>query len=239
LGRVLVFVSACGGQGRTSAALAAAQSLSAGGSRVLLMDGCADGALTSMVADGSSMLYDFGDAARRFNSAPFLGGMSEDGAVCELDDACYPCEGFDFIPCPADDSGVGAQSICSLLEAARERYDWCILDAPHRSFSDTAYFCTEADVTVICTEAAEQKLTAAGKLRRLLAEEDERCRLVVTRYRSADVRGGRLCSLDHCIDTVGARLLGVIPEGDRPVIKAAADNIAARLCGRRVRLMKL
>jgi len=239
LGRVLVFVSACGGQGRTVAALSAAESLSAGGSRVLLMDGCADGALTSMVTDGSSMLYDFGDAARRFNRAPFLGSMPEDGAVCETDDACYPCEGFDFIPYPADDSGVGAQSIRSLLEAVRERYDWCILDAPHRSFSDTAYFCSEADVTIICTEAYEQRLNAAGKLRRLLTEEDERCRLLVTRYRAADVRSGKLCSLDHCIDTTGARLLGIIPEGERPVIKAAADNIAARLCGRRVRLMKL
>lgn len=209
------------------------------GDRVLLMDGCADGTLTSMVADSSSMLYDFGDAARSFNRTPFLGGAPEDGAVCELSDACYPCDGFDFMPCPADDSGVGAQSIRSLMEAVCEQYDWCILDAPHRTFHDIAYFCEAADVSIICSEATEQRLAAAGKLRRLLPKEDERCRLIVTRYRSADVRSGRLCSIDSCIDTTGARLLGIIPEGDISAFKTASDNIAARLCGGRVRLMKL
>ena len=246
LGKVLVFVSACGGQGRTCSALGVANALTKRGYSVLLIDGCADGALTSLISNSSSMLYDFGDAARFYNHSPFLGERTEQAASCELSEACYSSVGLVFIPAPADDSGVGAQSIRALLETAAEKFDYCILDCPHRSYHDMAYVCAEADVAVICTTADEQCLSAAAKLRRLLPDADEKCRLLLTRYSVASMKSGRCAGIDAAIDLVGARLLGVVPQCDSlscvhrdSSFVRATTNVASRLVGERVPLMKL
>lgn len=245
MGKILVFVSASGGQGRTSSALGVAAALRKRGRSVLLVDGCSDGALTAALPESESALYDFGDAARYYTRSPFHG--EAEAAQCSLSEAAYDCCGVKLVAAPADDSGVGAQSIRALLEAAADECDYCILDCPARSYSDLAYICGAADVTVLCATARPEALRAAAKLRRLLPEDDERVRLLLTRYSVPGVKSGELAGIDEAIDTAETRLLGVFSEGmlpwsvkdEKTACSGQADNAAARLEGERVPLAKL
>ena len=218
-------MSARGGQGRSSLAVAVARSLASGSvGETLFIDGCTDGSATAALLDSPSITYDYGDVVR---------------GVCDPADAIYPAgSGLSMMPAAADDSFLVEQSVLDMLETVKRRFDWVILDCPSGSYWRLAALSKGADMSVMCSRADKPGLACAAKLRRLLPEEDERCRLAVTAFSTKELTRGSIENVDRCIDTVEAMLLGVVP--DDPAARAvAAANIAGRLMGKAVPLMKL
>ena len=225
---VVNIVSPCGGQWRS--ALAAQLALSLAGmypGEVLLVDGCSDEGVQWQIGAERSTAYDLGDA---------LCGR------CCTGDAIYRFGELDIMPAAADDGDVRARTLTGLLGELNGHYRYVLFDSPCGSWSFMTEVAAASELTLLCTRADEFHLGAAYRLRRRLPEEDSRCRLVLTGYSVRDVRSGTLRGIDSAIDRVGARLIGVLPEGKSRSGRqadAACANIAKRIDGADVPLMKL
>jgi|GEM_PF-1725360 len=220
-------VSPCGAQRRSTLAAQLAKQFSVQHpGRVLLIDGCSDEGAQWILGAERTTAYDLGDV---------LCGR------CFTDDAVYSLGGLSVMPPAADDADVRVRTLCGLLGELRKACDFVIFDCPGGSWSAMAEISAVADLTLLCTNADEFRLSAAYRLRRRLPEADERCRLVLTDYSVKDVRSGRLWGIDRAIDRVGARLIGVLPsEASRNgSIESACVSIARRIQGEDVPLMKL
>lgn len=239
MGKIIVLVSACGGQGRSTVAVGLARKLSklTVGS-VALIDGCTDGRATGLLGEAPTVSYDVGDV------------MSKQ---CDVPDASYwSDDGFLVMANPSDDSSMSVTAVRNLFSNAKHLFDYTIFDCPAGSFARISAIAASANITLICTEADSFHLRAALRLRRLLPEQDSQCRLVLTRFSVSDFKRGLLENIDDSIDIVKARLIGIVPY-DGSVAALAEDehlpyegkvmtavgNIALRLLGRDVPLMKL
>lgn len=225
---IVNIVSPCGGQWRS--ALAAQLALSLAGmypGQVLLIDGCSDEGAQWQLGAERSTAYDLGDA---------LCGR------CCTGDAVYHFGRLDIMPAAADDGDVRARTLTGLLGELNRHYRYVLFDSPCGSWSFMTDVAAASDLTLLCTKADEFHLGAAYRLRRRLPEEDSRCRLVLTGYSVRAFRSGELWSIDRSIDRVGARLIGVLPDGqarnDR-LADVACGSIAKRIDGADVPLMKL
>ncbi len=224
---IINIVSASGGQGRSLLASLLASALSGlYPGKVLLVDGCCDEGAQRRLGAERTTAYDLGDA---------LCGR------CCVSDAMYSMDGLRIMPAPADDRDVRPEELAGLLGALARNTEFVIFDSPCGSWSLMQTVAETADITLICSSADQFHRDAPSRLRRGLPEADESCRLVLTDYSVKGAKEGRLWGIDRAIDRVGARLIGVIPESAtrRSDTSAAGKNIAARLLGRDVPLMKL
>lgn len=225
MGKIITFVSASGGVGKsllcahTAAALAPLC-----GNRLLFIDasfGIGD-AKRSLGCD-SETPYDLGDV---------LAGR------CDAADAVCRCRGFLLMTPPGDGSRAAPESVMSLARTLSPQCEYIVIDCPVTCAKETAVFAEGSDVCVLCTTADEAACAKASLLRRSLPREDERVRLAVTKYDTAALRRGELMNIDSCIDTVCARLIAVAPLGiDRT--QHACANLARRIAGEDVPLMHI
>ncbi|MBQ9993955.1 MAG: hypothetical protein IJP17_04520 [Clostridia bacterium] len=203
---------------------------------VALLDGCTDGRATRLLGECSTISYDMGDVLSK---------------QCDLPDATYwGDDGFLVMSHPNDDSAFSVASVRSMFDSARQLFDYCVFDCPSGSFARIGAIAASADMTIICTRADEFDLSAAARLRRVLPEQDRCCRLLVTRYSISDLKRGFVQNIDDCIDTVKARLIGIVPADSRlehialddklpgdTIAMKAMGNVAARVLGKNVPLM--
>lgn len=245
MGQVIAISSGKGGTGKTTVCAAVACCLAAEGRRVLCID--ADIGLRNLdISLGMSDL-----AVVTFTDV--LDGhytLDEATPHGEID-------GLFLLTAP---SGVRAEEISEpafrkLLDGARDRFDYVLIDAPAGIGKGFRLATANADRILMVTgpdPAAMRDAAGATDLLTLGGKSD--IRLIVNRVTPQLFRRMKL-TVDDVMDEVGLPLLGVIPE-DPNVVLAAAENkplvlvtdrgaaigalhIARRLDGKRVRLMRI
>ena len=141
-----------------------------------------------------------------------------------------------------------------LAREIRETYDWCLMDAPAglgQGFKMAA--CMADQVIVVTTTDISAMRDAQRTAMELSSFPANAVHLVVGRVSRKTLRALHT-TIDDAIDTAGLPLLGVIPEDedvpyclnrglvlrDRNYYAARAyENIAKRIMGRKVPLMKI
>ena len=158
-------------------------------------------------------------------------------------------------PVTEDPETIDADAFGRLLDAARDAFDWILLDAPAgvgALFRMATRYADEAAVVALADPASQRDGARAAEL--LLQEREIPARLIVNRA-IPRLFARMHATVDDVMDGVGLPLLGVVPD-DTSVTLAAAEgkplvqytyhgaalachHIAGRLCGRRVPLMKI
>ena len=151
---------------------------------------------------------------------------------------------------------IQTEQMHALLQKAREQFAFCLLDAPAGIGSGFRLSAGSADRAIIVTTTDSSSLRDAQRAVMELSEYPQlrSKHLVVNRVEKKLLRKLHR-NIDDAIDTAGLPLIGVVPEDEKvrlatnrevPVILTESGgaarsytNIAARLCGRRVPLMRL
>lgn len=245
MGKIIAVVSGKGGTGKTSFTANIGLALASLGQRVLCMD--CDITLRNLdLALGLSdqALMDFSDVlAQR----------------CTLEQAVvthrqYPT--LDLLTAPMADKPLPltVRQLAALAKEIRERYDWCLMDAPAglgQGFKMAA--CMADQVIVVTTTDISAMRDAQRTAMELSSFPANAVHLVVGRVSRKTLRTLHT-TIDDAIDTAGLPLLGVVPEDEdvpyclnrglvlreRNYYAARAyENIAKRIMGRKTPLMKI
>jgi len=245
LGTCIAVVSGKGGTGKTSFTAGVGAALALAGKRALCID-CDVGLRNLDLALGLSdrAMMDFSDAAQ--------GRCALESAVVE-----HPkIPGLYLLTAPARvrRPQVTEEEMRGLLKTASRQFDFCLLDAPAglgSGFSLTV--CGASRCVVVTTSDASSLRDAQHTVMELDRFPPGTLHLVVNRVRPKLLRTLH-ATIDDAIDTAGLPLLGVVPEDDKVLLaqnrgvplllmdSAAAQayrNIASRLLGRRVPLMRV
>ncbi|MDE6454375.1 MAG: septum site-determining protein MinD, partial [Dysosmobacter sp.] len=190
-------------------------------------------------------IMDFTDAAQ--------GRCSLDAAAVEHPDL----PGLFLLTAPVRSRGrpVTEEEMTLLMDAARERFDYCFLDAPAGLDAGFRLATCAADRCVVVATADASSLRDAQQTVLVLHRfPGGRLHLTVNRVRKKMLRSMH-ATIDDAIDRAGLPLLGVIPEDDAlplslnrgvPLLlnasqgaAAACRNIARRLQGEKVPLLRI
>lgn len=247
-GQCIAVVSGKGGTGKTSFTAGVGSALAQFGQRVLCVD--CDVALRNLdLALGLTdrAIMDFTDVAQ--DRCPL------DTAAVEHPDI----SGLFLLTAPTRSRGkpVTEEQMNALLEEARQRFDYCFLDAPAGLGGGFQLAVCGADrVVVVATADASSLRDAQHTVMELSRFPTGRLHLVVNRVRKKMLRSMHT-TIDDAIDRAGLPLIGVIPEDDAlplqlnkgvPLLLAnrrrggAADayrNIAKRIQGEKVSLLRI
>ena len=245
MGTIIAVVSGKGGTGKTSFTASVGIALAEMGYRTLALD--CDITLRNLdmalgLSDSTTM--DFSDV---------LAGR------CSLDEAVAQHRKYTKLellaaPLSGHNEGFDVDRMKALGREIREKYDFCLVDAPaglgHGFLLATAI----ADRAVVITTADPTALRDAQRTVSALRQfPTGKLHLVVNRVQTKMLKALHT-TIDDAMDTAGAPLLGVVPEdGDVPLAigrgiplrdcnyfaQQAYDNIAKRLSGKRVPLMKV
>ena len=235
-----VFVSGKGGVGKSSVALGLARSMNEKGLRVLIADfDIGLRSLDLMLGVSETVVFDWGDV--------LLGR-------CSIKDAVINKGSLAFFPAPVEyDEAFTAEEVKKLFEVLDGDFDFMLFDAPAGVGRVFELACAPAEKAVLVTTpdsvCVRSCSVAAAKVRSLGIEKPE---LIINRFVEKPVTKGRLLNLDDCIDSVAAKLLGVVPEdfaivtssvtGEQPGKNSPAskafDRICLRMNGERVPLFE-
>lgn len=246
MGECIAVVSGKGGTGKTSFAAGVGAAMAQAGKRVLCID-CDVGLRNLDLALGlaDKALMDFSDVAQ---------------GRCALQDAVVrqsALSSLDLLTAPARSRGrpVEEAQFRALLADARQRYDYCLLDAPAGLTGGFRLAVCGADRCVVVTTSDAASLRdAQHTVMELSSFPPGRLHLVVNRVRRKLLRHMH-ATIDDAIDAAGLPLIGVVPEDDAlplalnrgvPLMLTGSDlaaaayrNIARRLMGERVPLMRI
>ena len=245
-GQCIAVVSGKGGTGKTSFTAGVGSALAQAGRRVLCVD--CDVALRNLdLALGltDKAIMDFTDVAQE---------------RCALDTAAveHPdIPGLFLLTAPTRSRGrpVTEEQMTAMLDTARERFDYCFLDAPAGLGSGFQLAVCGADrAVVVATADASSLRDAQHTVMELHRFPSGSLHLVVNRVRKKMLRQLH-ATIDDAIDRAGLPLLGVIPEDDAlplylnqglPLLpsggqgaSAAYQNIAKRIQGEKVPLARI
>lgn len=238
LGELIAIVSGKGGTGKTSLCAGIGQALAEEGLRVLCVD-CDVGMRNLDIALGLSHL-----GALSFQEALEYG----------LDKASqhpqFPSLWFLTAPMNCSAAEVDTAAFGSLLECARSRFDYVLLDAPAGIEAGFRLAAGYADRIAVITGSDPASVRDAGRAGQLLQTMGKtNVRIIVNRIDPKTVRAMRL-TVDDIMDRTGLPLLGIVPEDPEVVLAAAFEvpllkrgkkgaaaacrRIAKRIQGRRV-----
>ena len=246
-GQCIAVVSGKGGTGKTSFVSSVATSLARDGKRVLCVD-CDIGLRNLDLALGLSdaALMDFSDVAQ--------GRCTLDAAVVE-----HPrVPGLFLLTAPTRLRGrpVSETQMALLLKEIRQRFDFCLLDAPAGLEAGFRLATCAADRCIVVTTADATSLRdAQHTVMELHHFPVGTLHLVVNRVRKKLLKSMH-ATIDDAIDKAGLPLLGVVPEDDNLLLTLnrgiplplavpqapatfAYRNIAWRLQGKRVPLLRI
>lgn len=247
MGEAIVIVSGKGGTGKTSFVAGVGSALAMLGRRVLCLD-CDAGLRNLDIALGLTdrALMDYSDVAQ---------------GRCSLEEAAvsHPRIPNLFLltaPATLGRGQINEPQMTVLIAQAKSTFDYCLLDAPAGLGSGFRISTCAADRCIVVTTTDVSSLRDAQHTVMLLDGRfpASRLHLVVNRVRKKMLRSLH-ATIDDAIDTAGAPLLGVIPEddalplalnrgiplllADSPMAAKAYFNIAKRITGQRVPLMKI
>jgi len=212
MGKNIVVASGKGGTGKTATAAAVASCLAVLGHKTLCLD-CDVGLKNLDLALGLTELavMDFSDV------------LSGGTALADAVTAHPSIDGLFFLSAPTGTSpdAIDADAFRRLGDRIREEYDFCLIDGPAGIGAGFRLAAAAADSALVVStgDAAslrdgQRTVIELGKL----GVDD--IRLIVNRVRPFFFRRTR-STVDDVIDTVGARLIGLIPE-DRSVMLAGS-----------------
>ncbi len=245
MSKKIAMVSALGGQGCTLSAAYVGNAMAESGRNVTMLDLCGFGGTLADVMGASE------------NAAMNLGDVIQ--GACECEDAMIECEmpGLRIIPPSLYSQGYVypySPECRRLIENLSLDGD-VICDIPSGAVPDCdALHCFDMFVVCSLTDRLSLKYAAAlcRIIKNLASECDASCeiRLLLTKFSPEHMRLFGASDIDECIDTVGARLLGVVPYdlkaeqvasvGEAP--NALCDamrysrDIAGRICGEKIPL---
>lgn len=245
MGTVIVLTSGKGGTGKTSLTAGFSVALAGLGRSVLCID-CDIGLRNLDISLGMTdvVLMDFADVM---------------AGHCPLERAAVPhpsIPGLSLLTAPMSlpcDGQLEPSAFQALLNTARERYDYILIDSPAGLGIGFRLAVCGADEAIVVSTGDAASLRDAQRALTELSSVPV-IRLVVNRVQPKLLR--RLCStIDDLMDALGLPLLGLVPEDPQVILAAscgrtlaqtdskgaavAYGNIAKRLTGRQVPLMKL
>ena len=246
MGQVIAVVSGKGGTGKTSFTANVGMALAQMGYSTLCLDcdvGLRNLDIALVMTDRAVM--DFTDV---------LAGR------CTLEEAAvsHPSQrNLHLLTAPARIDGVDIDrgSFQKMVLAIRERFDYCLMDAPAGLGDGFRLAVCAADRAAVITTTEASSLRDAQRTAMELAELPQgRVHLVVNRCRKKLMKSLRQ-TIDDAIDAAGLPLLGVIPEDETmplhagrniPLLLTSNDcaaqayrNIARRIDGQRTPLMRI
>ena len=245
MGQIIAVVSGKGGTGKTSFVSHVGLCLAAMGHRVLCMD-CDIGLRNLDIALGMSdcAVLDFADAAH---------------GICSLEEAVvvHPRQPNLWLltaPTTLYDP-VEPEEFRALLGKIRQKFDYCLIDSAAGLGEGFLLSVTDCDRCIVVSTTDPTSLRDAQRTVMELSHLPRgRVHLVVNRCRRKLLRSLHQ-TIDDAIDAAGLPLLGVVPEDEDlplalgrgvPLVflynrcaAVAYRNIAARLTGQRVPLMRL
>ena len=245
-GQCIAVVSGKGGTGKTSFTAGVSAALAQSGKRVLCLD-CDVGLRNLDLALGLSdrALMDFSDVAQ--NRCPLAAAVVEHPHL----------PGLFLLTAPVRSRGRPAteEQMAKLLRDIRERFDYCLLDAPAGLGMGFLLATAAADRCVVVTTTDASSLRdAQHTVMELERFGTGKLHLVVNRVRKKMLRSMH-ATIDDAIDKAGLPLLGVVPEDDAlplslnrgvPLLLAdsgmaatAYRNIAKRIQGIHVPLLRI
>ena len=214
----IAFISALGGQGCSLSAVYTAKAAALADHPVTLADlGGFRGTLACMLGVDSEVSMNLSDVA---------------GGQCPLEDALIDC-GRNLRLLPSGRFSTDAVSPLSVEvrriveELAREGDVFA--DLPAGTLPD----CGMAgcfDVFVICSLADSMSLTYAAALCRMIrkaaSQTTRPCgsRLLLSDFTPSRMKSGGVTDIDACVDTVGARLIGVLPHDETALCAALSGQ---------------
>ena len=246
MSQVIAVVSGKGGTGKTSFTALTGMALSRLGKRVLLLD-CDVGLRNLDLYLGMSdrALMDFTDVIS--GRSTLVKAVARHPLYPNLYLLTAPVSSLASLPDRAQ--------MKRLLAEIRRYFDFCLIDAA-AGIGETFFLATcGADRAVVVTTTDPSSLRDAQRtVMELHGFPSGQLHLVVNRVRRRLLQSLH-ATIDDAIDAAGLPLLGVIPEDesiptllgrglDRPLkyrtgAIGACENIALRLCGERVHLMRL
>ena len=246
MGQVIAVVSGKGGTGKTSFTANVGMALAQMGHPTLCLD-CDVGLrnLDILLAMTDQTAMDFTDV---------MAGR------CALDEAAvrHPLQKNLFLltaPPRTDPVTIDRARFREIFPEIRKKFDYCLVDAPAGLGTGFQLALAGADRAVVVTTTEESSLRDAQRTVMELQDfPSGRLHLVVNRCRKKLLRSLHQ-TIDDAIDKAGLPLLGVIPEDETmplyagrgtPLLMTNNDcaarayrNIARRIDGQRVRLMKI
>ena len=215
--RSIVMTAGCSGCGTAAVTAAVARQLALRGKKVLLVEATA--------------------GLRWMNR---LLEIREEGLLegrCALENALLPTRiaGLTLLQGPSAIDWVPEAADVQLLReelSGTEQYDMLLWYCPPGAGALQKGLLPAAETLVLLTEVTPQSIEAAAKTADWWAGQGVRnLRTVFNRVGRRLPKDLGYPHLDAVLDAIGARLLGMIPEGADLPYSAATGNIAARLCG--------
>ncbi len=248
MSKAICVASGKGGTGKTSIASGLACTLAALGKRVVVID--ADVGLRNMdivLGVSDSALFDFSDV--------IAGNVTLERALL-----AHPLvENLKLLSAPLGEGtgrDVTPEALAELVSKIKEMCDFCIIDCPAGLDFGFSLAAKAADAAILVATPDAVSLRDAALTRSALrARGMTDIRLVVNRVRPSLIKRFSSANIDEAIDKTGTQLIGIVPE-DKAVIEAANRgellflnlrspaakafrNIAKRICGESVPLMKI
>ncbi len=223
MGTVIVVTSGKGGTGKTVCCAALGSALSLLGHRTLCVD-CDVGLRNLDQALGlSDVLWDFNDV--------LLDRADIEDAV--ISPAGLPNLGFLSAPWDTDPSDISADRFSELLDNLRDAYDYILVDSPAGLGTGFRLASKNADMAIIVVNPDISSVRDGQRtVQRLEALDVFNRRLLINRVAPKLLRQSRM-DLDEVIDSVGAKLLGVVSE-DEALKLALASQTPLMLYGARL-----
>ena len=215
MGKVIAVSSGKGGTGKTTTVAAVSSCLAALGYKTLCVD--FDAGLKSL--DLSLCMSDYAVA----DFYDVLDGRTE------LADACHECPRISnlyFLAAPPliSPEEISPEAVPPFFDAVRAEFDFCLVDAPSGIGAGFRLAHAGADMSILVTAGelpAVRDAQRASDAARDMGVSD--VRLLVNRIRPRRLERIRT-TVDDVIDTIGARLIGIVPEDDS-VFHALHENI--------------
>lgn len=221
--RSIVMTAGCSGCGTAAVTAAVARQLALQGKKVLLVEATAGlRRMNRLLEIREEGLFDFSD---------LLEGR------CALENALLPTHiaGLTLLQGPTAIDWVPQAADVQLLReelSGTEQYDALLWYCPPGAGALQKGLLPAAETLVLVTDVTPQGIAAAAKTADWWAGQGaSNLRTVFNRVGRRLPKDLGYAHLDAVLDAIGARLLGMIPEGADLPYSAATGNIAARLCG--------
>ena len=229
MGRQIAVVSGKGGVGKTTVAGGIAGTLAAMGRCVLLIDGDVGlGNLDLMLGIEGEAVHDLLEVLG--GHCPLRSALlrsSKEHPLWYLPLALSMRADFSNLP-----------RLPEVLATLRDKFDDVIVDCP-AGLGETVRCLTQgADWALVVTTPDLAAVRDARRTMQMLAQMNREARLVINRIRPSLIQQGDAPDVDDIIDSVGAQLLGLIPEdalvtplqnAGVPVIFQTASPAAAQI----------
>ncbi len=219
MGEVIVFVSGKGGTGKTTLCAGLAMALAARGERVLCVD-CDTGlgGLDLALGMASTAALSFLDVLD--------GGYSLENAQRHMD---FSRLHLLAAPLNCQPDQCDFHAFASLVEQARNSFDFVFLDAPAGMDSGFRLAVENADRCVVVTVQEPAAIRATARMTQWLERLGKPAKLAVNRIRPPAAKNLGL-TVDDVMDQVGLPLLGIVAEDENILLATNHDLPVSGLC---------